>query len=382
MNFFNNNNDSNINNNNNNDSNNINNNNNNDLNNLYNTSYDPNKDFTAGAPSGENNESFKILMGSTNDIREQKPDFTDALIKDYIGQNSDKITSRVFNLSALFFNAFYLFYRKLFSYGILLSIIITVLSYYTNAYIITLLISLACCFGFNPLYVMLVKKRVKKIQLEHPDAAYEQLREYVQDEGGTSSALVIKGIFTNILIAILMVVILITLGIGTTWKKIFNDFNFNDIFSIFKKEGTKEKDFEGTINYDDTVKFDDYFTYTIPNGYKKASTNTYSYNDSCKLSLNSTKDYKAADILIGKIHSFNNADYIENPNGYFVGEIEIKSYNKLDWEGFSMYNKDGRNAFFAIDYKDKVFIIELNNPNSLNECNNHIYELLSTINTK
>ena len=98
--------------------------------------------------------------------------------------------------------------------------------------------------------------------------------------------------------------------------------------------------------------------------------------------MNSTKDYKAADILIGKIHSFNNVDYIENPNGYFVGEIEIKSYNKLDWEGFSMYNKDGRNAFFAIDYKDKVFIIELNNPNSLNECNNHIYELLSTINTK
>ncbi len=357
----------------------------NDLNSMYNignNEVNNNNNINDKTEYKSTIEYNSLLMGKTNDIRDQKPDPTEALIKDYIGPNSNKITGRIFNLSALFFNAFYLFYRKLFSYGILLSIIIAVLSYYTNTYIIALIVSIACCFGFNPLYIMFVKRRVKKIQLEHPDATYEQLKFFCESEGGTSSSLVVRGIFANIGIAIITAILLITLGIGTTWKKIINDFNFKDIFSIFKKETTKEKDFEGTINYDDTVKFGDYFTYTIPNGYKKTSTNTYSYNDSCKLSLNSTKDYKAADILIGKIHNYNDVDYTENPNGYFVSDIEIKSYNKLDWEGFNVYDKDGRKSFFAVDYKDKVFIIELSNPNSLDECNNHIYELLSTINTK
>ena len=359
--------------------------NNNGLNNVYNTSYDPNndptRDFTAGS-SNNNGQAFKVLMGDTNDIRNQKPDDTNALIEDYIGNNSQKILNQKYNISAFIFNAFYLFYRKLFLFGILLSIIIAVLSYYTNTYIITIVIGLLCCFGFNPLYTWYVRKRVNKIQKDHPNEGYEKLRFLCQNEGGTSGGLVVKGIFANIGIAILTAVILITLGIGTTWKKIFNDFNFKEIFSFFKKDEKEEKDYEGKITYDDTVKFSDYFNYTIPNGYNEISKNTYSYNNSCRLSLNSTKDYKAADILIGKINNYYNVDYTENTNGYFVSDIEIKSHNEFDWEGFSMFNEDGRKSFFAIDYKDKVFIIELVNPNSLNECNNHMYELLSTITAK
>lgn len=359
--------------------------NNNGLNDLYNTSYDPNndptRDFTADSSNG-NGAAFKVLMGSTNDIREQKPDPTEALIENYIGKNSKKILNNKYNISAFIFNTFYLFYRKLFGIGILLSIIIAVLSYYTNMYIISIVIALICCFGFNPLYTVYVRKKVKMIQIKHPDATYEQLKFLCENEGGTSGGLVIKGIFANIFIGILIAIILITLGIGTTWKKIFNDFDFKEILSIFKKDEPKEKEFEGQITYDNSVKFSDYFTYTVPNGYKEISSNTYSYNDSCKLSLNSTKDYKAADILIGKIHNYNNVDYVENPNGYYVNDIEIKSHNKLDWEGFTMFDNEGHKAYFAIDYKDKIFIIELDNPSSLNECNNHIYELLNTISEK
>ena len=193
----------------------------NDLNSMYNlgnNEVNNNNNINDKTEYKSTIEYNSLLMGKTNDIRDQKPDPTEALIKDYIGPNSNKITGRIFNLSALFFNAFYLFYRKLFSYGILLSIITAVLSYYTNTYIITLIVSIACCFGFNPLYIIFVKRRVKKIQLEHPDATYEQLKFFCESEGGTSGSLVVKGIFVNILIAILTAVILITLGIGTTWK--------------------------------------------------------------------------------------------------------------------------------------------------------------------
>ena len=369
----------------------MNNQNSNNLNNLYNTSYDPNndptRDFTAGS-STNGSESFKVLMGSTNDIRNQKPDPTEALIEDYIGKNSKKILNNKYNLSAFVFNAFYLFYRKLFGVGILLSIIIAVSSYYTNVYIISTVIALICCFGFNPLYVMLVKKRVKAIQKEHPDATYEQLKSICEKEGGTSGSLIVKGIFTNIFIAILVVVVLITLGIGTTWKKIFNDFDFKEILSIFKKEEYKTE-YDGSYLSDEKVNFEDYFTFTIPGNYVKKSNNEYTYNketETCKISFKNILEYKASTTFINSMQKYYEKDLSSNKLnlefGYYASDVEIKSYNKVNWEGFHMNWSMGTDYLYVTDYKNKIFLVELKDNSYSNECSNDIYKLLETIETK
>ena len=54
----------------------------------------------------------------------------DELLKEFIGKNYEKITTRRFNIAAFFFNSLYMFYRKMFGYGILTYLIFLVLYFY------------------------------------------------------------------------------------------------------------------------------------------------------------------------------------------------------------------------------------------------------------
>ncbi len=352
------------------------------LNNLYNTSYDPNRDFTT---SSSNNKDFNTLMSSTNDIRNQKPDNEEILLEEYIGKNSKKIINGKFNIFAFLFSIFYLFYRKLLGIGILLSLIIAGLSYLISPYIVIPLVSLGCGFVFNLLYVMYAKHRIKKIEYNHPDASLNQLTNYVQNEGGTNGDLIAKGILADIFLGILIIAVLITFGVGTTWNKLLSNFNFKEILSIFKKKEIIQKEFDGNYKIIDNINSEDYFTFTIPQNYNKTKNNEYT-NGTCQLTFGSVKNYKAADILIGSMQKYYRKLYDpNNKNDYMNGtmsDLEIKTYNKVNWEGFYKSDSNGYNHYYATDYKDKVFLVEVKSQSNNQECDYNLYEFMQTIETK
>ena len=159
------------------------------------------------------------------------------LLKAFIGKNYDKITTKTFNFAGFFFNSLYMFYRKMFLYGIILAIInILILNIIKNNIIIILLDVVIGLF-VNKIYLYNANKKIAKIKFENQLKTTEELKNICSSKGGTSGKNIFLGIVSTFGIAFIISLIMTMVGIGSLFNNIFDSNNGNIIpNNIFSKE--------------------------------------------------------------------------------------------------------------------------------------------------
>lgn len=117
------------------------------------------------------------------------------LLEAFIGKNYNKLTTRKFNFSGFFFSSLYMFYRKMFIPGLLISLASSIIS---NFYpVATLLFAIVVGLTVNNIYLKYANKEIEKIKSANPGKSFEELKTICSKKGGTSGA----GIFLGILIS-------------------------------------------------------------------------------------------------------------------------------------------------------------------------------------
>lgn len=152
------------------------------------------------------------------------------LLRAFIGKNYDKITTKSFNFAGFFFTTFYMFYRKMFLYGILwfiVNLIIINLIEQSKQFIVTLLLSVVVGFCVNKLYLYHTNKNIVKIKLKNSQKEFNELKEICASKGGTSVGKVFLGFVAEMGIVIVTLVIMIFCGIGGVLSELFNLDNWN-----------------------------------------------------------------------------------------------------------------------------------------------------------
>ena len=89
---------------------------------------------------------------------EKVDNINDNSLKKFIGKNYDKISTNWFNIFGFLFTNFYMYYRKMYLYGIFVFIIqIMLFIFLRDYYYITFVINLLVGFLINKVYIIYAK---------------------------------------------------------------------------------------------------------------------------------------------------------------------------------------------------------------------------------
>ncbi len=229
------------------------------------------------------------------------------LLKAYIGNNYDKITTRKFNIAGFFFTTFYMFYRKMFLYAIVLFLVnFVVINYAKNfASIISILFSVVVGLLINKIYIADAKKKISKIKQANPQKSIEELKNLCANKGGVSVGKVVIGFFTEIGIIVIIVAVMFLMGVKSVVEEFLNLNNWN--IEVSQDGGNNTNDTNNSNSSTDgtllkNVEFNGYscvgskcsVTIKDPNG----NSADYSINSDDELikALNDYKEYINVDI--------------------------------------------------------------------------------------
>ena len=181
--------------------------------------------------NNDNIETLSLNEPINNNIINSNNNQTDEeeLLKAFIGKNYDKITTRPFNIAGFFFTTFYLFYRKMFLYGIILFFINFIISIIIKNFIIILLLGIIVGFLINKLYLNYAKKKIEKIKLKNSEKNIEELKIICSTKGGTSIGKIFLGLFVEIIITFVTLIILIIMNINSFFGEFLKLDNWNNI---------------------------------------------------------------------------------------------------------------------------------------------------------
>ena len=152
----------------------------------------------------------------------------DELLNSFIGKNSDKIKGRIYNFSALFFSVIYMFYRKMYFYGIIGIIIYFVLSLIVKNIYFLYLINIVLFFAFNSIYLSFARNKINHFKTSFPHSSMEQLKGLCINKGGTSKFGVVIGFVCMILLSIVFAFMVLIFGITSSLN---NFINFNQVLN-------------------------------------------------------------------------------------------------------------------------------------------------------
>lgn len=196
----------------------------------------------------------------------------DELLEQFVGKNHFKILSNNFNICAMLFGPFYLWYRKMFLASYIYIMIMTLLTYglvfvfkYNNPVYELILYtvgSIALGLSFNKLYIKKAKRKVNKINEKYSGQmdAFEVGRK-CSKKGGGSILSMLLGMISFTLITIVVTIIatiiiaFITFGTLTDYKfdinEVKNKYEFNFDFSKlfdFNKDKTPKPEYYDTVD--------------------------------------------------------------------------------------------------------------------------------------
>lgn len=158
-----------------------------------------------------NNSNFEINRG-----------VDDELISAYIGQSVEDFKNARFSVLAFLFLNLYLFYRKMWMFGIIFSFIVCLFNIFIPGDILSFIFVLGFYFviayRFKYIYLQHAKNKVQKILNENPNASREQIIEICHKKGGKS----ILALIVYILIILLIPIIWFVLITGQI-KDLFNN---------------------------------------------------------------------------------------------------------------------------------------------------------------
>lgn len=155
------------------------------------------------------NQNYQMPTSSYNNSYDNEE-----LLKAFIGKNYDKITKNLFNISGFFFTTFYLFYRKMFLYGILLFLINLIISNLLGNYITTTVLNVLVGLLVNKVYLYYANKKIEKIKTKNSEKSINELKEICAKKGGTSIGKIFLGFLTEIVITLTIVIVMLIAGIG------------------------------------------------------------------------------------------------------------------------------------------------------------------------
>ena len=247
-------------------------------------------------------------IGYTNQPISNNDDTTDdELLRLFIGNNYEKITTRPFNFAGFFFTSFYMFYRKMFLYGILFFILNVVVSTFINNFIVTLLLNILVGVFVNKIYVYSAKKKIAKIKIKNQQKDTSEIKTICSKKGGTSIGCIFLGFLVEIILIIIALVILLAIGIGSIAGELFNPDNWNTTINGNINDNTIEQnDSDSNITTGDKILLED----VIIRGYSCLS-------DICTFTIEDLEDSK---------------DYTYDGNNAELFKIldEYSDYIKLD----------------------------------------------------
>jgi hypothetical protein len=290
------------------------------------------------------------------------------LIRDFIGPNNEAILTKPFNIPAIL-GALYLFYRKLYLFGIILVVINALITILTPLPYLTLIFNVALVFTFNKLYLWHVNKKIDKIKDDNIGASKDQLASICTTKGGTSFKTV--GIGIAISIGISAVVTLLALLIGIS----------NPVTNVVGKYiHLNNKGFNGKISVAPATKE---LNYSFPNVFNKTSETTAELDapidakavgsTKCIMKINKVKNYSDATALAKEMASY-----------YKVSLDTPIAINNIIWQSLT-YTKNGDTYHeYLTDHNKKVyeyqFIVEKNANKTL--CEFQIYTILNSVSFK
>ncbi len=260
------------------------------------------------------------------------------LLKAFIGNNYEKITTKEFNFAGFFFTTLYMFYRKMFLYTILLFIVNLVVLNVINNYFITLLFNIIVGFFVNKIYLYYAKNKIAKIKLANQDKSVEELKNICAKKGGTSFGKSFLGFLIEIGIALVIAIGMLILGISSfigdllnisdwdiinvndngslTNGKLVENVSISDYNCINSKCDVSIKDFDGNItkyklkvnDSDLFIKLNDYTDYIKLNIYLNSKTIT-SYKIYLKSNNEDISNITSEEELRSKIGLYNIGTY-------------------------------------------------------------------------
>ncbi len=308
-------------------------NNNSNINNNYNTN---NINSMNQIPVNNiNNTNLQTINSVTNTQKPQNIDNTnqnytsnnnsnDELLRAFIGNNYEKITTKPFNFAGFLFTTFYMFYRKMFLYGILLFITYLIIIFFVikNSFLVSILLGIVVGFLINKVYLYYAKKKINKIKLENSQKSIEELKNICFSKGGTSTSKIFLGFLAEAGIAFVTIMIMIFIGLTSF---------VGDLFNI--------------ENWDITI-----------NGNKVNSTN-YDANSSNSSSSQAETLLEDATIRGYSCFASKCTISIENSNGnttdYKIndGDLFITFYDYKDYIKFNIYYTTNGNEKIISNYK-------------------------------
>ena len=234
------------------------------------------------------------------------------LLEEFIGNKYEKIINKPFNIFGFLFGTFYIFYRKMYLFGIIIFILDLIIFNFIKNIIISLILVLVLRiiigFSINKICVLHSKKKIIKIKIKGTHSNFEELKNICSKKGGASVGSIFLGIFAELGIALAIVIVMLLFGVK------------NYITSLFDFKDSNEED-------DNTQVKETLVEDVMVNGYS-------CINTKCNITIEDangdTIDYtlKSGDAELFKIlDSYN--DYI-NINIYYIisnNERRITKYN-------------------------------------------------------
>ena len=309
------------------------------------------------------------------------------LLKAFIGNNYEKLTTRQFNISAFFFTGAYMFYRKLTGYAILYFLIILILtgSFSVGLYI-NVLFNIPVGLFFNKFYVNYAKKRINKIKTANLHRQPKDIKLICMKSGGVSLGNVFLGLLLEIIITFLLAFALMYAGMS------FLSSNMDSIMESFNKklqDGINNIDFNATGEYDGTTITDttivmkDEFIISIPDRFINSSeTFNYSYSfkeeesdfNKCEFTFESIKGYTSSESLIKQMADFNK-DILNT-------DVTKNTINNLDWYWFKTKDSFSTVYYYGALQNNKVYLLKYEDgTKNSNDCENYRTQIINSIKT-
>ena len=149
----------------------------------------------------------------------------EVLLKAFIGEKYEKITTSSFNIPAFFFTFLYMLYRKMFLYSMGMFIINLIVLNVVNVFAVNLVFNILMGIFMNKIYLFYAKNKIKKIKEQNQDKNPTELMAICARKGGTSVGLVCIGFIIDIVIAFLIMIVVVTLQFGKEISKIKDQVN-------------------------------------------------------------------------------------------------------------------------------------------------------------
>ena len=286
-------------------------------------------------------------------------------ICEYIGNNGNKIIRRKFNFCAFFFGYAYFFYRKQYILGIadiaLYYIIPMMLKNmgYAAMWIGIFVFSIVFGIIFNPIYVSIARRTVKKVKAANPGEDYYGVCSILAKKGGTK--------FLYFFLGLILFSVPQFLGIQNPFMTI-DVSGFNKLGGIGTSNGiggsggvtyTYNPE-DGIIMYD-TSDISNTYSFTIPEKYELDTTSVinkeyvYSFNsdgskcdsggcNKCMVSVNAVGWNNGASDFASRRGS----NFSANPSEQQINNV---TWYKLEFESF------GHTLEYFADYNNKIYYV-------------------------